>query len=153
MNYGGLMTSFKAISIAGALSGALDLTATSTLLKAQGIPVKRLLQTIASGALGSTAFQGGKKTATAGLFLHFFIAFIAASVYYIISRTMSALIDYPLFSGVVYGSAVHLVMSRIVVPFSAAPKREFSAKAFLTQLIIHIFCIGLPIALVISHFS
>jgi hypothetical protein len=44
-------------------------------------------------------------------------------------------------------------MNRIIVPLSAAPKREFSAKAFLTQLIIHIFCVGLPIALVVSHLS
>jgi len=41
------------------------------------------------------------------VFFHFFIAFAAALIYYAISRKISALIDYPLFSGVVYGSAVH----------------------------------------------
>jgi len=46
-----------------------------------------------------------------------------------------------------------MVMSRVVVPLSAAPKRKFSAKAFLTQLIIPIFCVGPPIALIVSHFS
>jgi hypothetical protein len=147
------MTPSEVISLAGLLSGSLDLTATSTLVKTQGVPFERLLQMIASGALGPSAFQGGKKTAAAGLFFHFFIAFTAASIYYLSSRTMTALLDYPLFSGVVYGSAVHLVMSRIVLPLSAAPKREFSAKAFLTQLIIHIFCVGLPIALVVSYLS
>jgi uncharacterized membrane protein YagU involved in acid resistance len=147
------MTSLETISLAGLLSGTLDLTATSTLVKTQGIPVERLLQTIASGALGSSAFQRGKKTAALGLFFHFLIAFSAAFAYYAISRKLTALIDTPLFSGVVYGSAVHLVMSRIVVPLSAAPKRAFSAKAFLTQLIIHIFCVGLPIALIVSHYS
>jgi uncharacterized membrane protein YagU involved in acid resistance len=147
------MTPPEVISLAGLLSGSLDLTATSTLVKTQGVPFERLLQMIASGALGPSAFQGGKKTATVGLAFHFFIAFAAASIYYLSSRTMTALLDYPLFSGVVYGSAVHLVMSRIVLPLSAAPKREFSAKAFLTQLIIHIFCVGLPIALVVSYLS
>ena len=147
------MTSLETISLAGLLSGTLDLTATSTLVKTQGIPVERLLQTIASGALGSSAFQRGKKAAALGLFFHFLIAFSAAFAYYAISRKLSALIDSPLFSGVVYGSAVHLLMSRIVVPLSAAPKRNFSAKAFLTQLIIHIFCVGLPIALIVSRFS
>jgi len=86
------------------------------------------LQTIASGALGPAAFQGGKKTAVMGMFVHFFIAFTAASIYYAIGHRMSAFIDYSLFSGIVYGSADHLVMSRIIVPRSAAPKREFSAK-------------------------
>src|ERR1700733_7884067 len=147
------MTSLETISLAGLLSGTLDLTVTSTLVKTQGIPVERLLQTIASGAIGSSAFQPGKKTAALGLFFHFLIAFSAAFAYYAISRKLTALIDTPLFSGVVYGSAVHLVMSRIVVPLSAAPKRAFSAKAFLPQLIIHIFCVGLPIALIVSHYS
>jgi uncharacterized membrane protein YagU involved in acid resistance len=147
------MTSLETISLAGLLSGTLDLTATSTSVKTQGIPVERLLQTIASGALGSSAFQRGKKTAALGLFFHFLIAFSVAFAYYAISRKLTALVDSPLFSGVVYGSAVHLVMSRIVVPLSAAPKRDFSAKAFLTQLIIHIFCVGLPIALIVSRFS
>jgi uncharacterized membrane protein YagU involved in acid resistance len=147
------MTSLEAVSLAGLLSGTLDLTATSTLMSTQGVPLKRLLQTIASGALGTSSFRHGKKTAVLGFFFHFLIAFTAAYVYYAISRKLTALIDTPLFSGVVYGSAVHLVMSRIVVPLSAAPKRAFSTKAFLTQLIIHIFCVGLPIALIVSHFS
>jgi uncharacterized membrane protein YagU involved in acid resistance len=147
------MTSLQIVSVAGLLSGVLDLTATSTLMWTRGVSVERLWQTIASGALGPSAFQQGKKSAVLGFFFHFLIAFSAAFAYYAISRKMTALIDSPLFSGVVYGSAVHLVMSRIVLPLSAAPKREFSAKAFLTQLIIHIFCVGLPIALVVSHFS
>jgi uncharacterized membrane protein YagU involved in acid resistance len=147
------MTSLKVISLAGLVAGALDIIATSILVKSQGIPLERLLQTIASGALGNSAFQQGKKTAALGFIFHFLIAFAAAFAYYAISRKLTALIDYPLFSGVVYGSAVHLVMSRVVLPLSAAPKRGFSAKAFLTQLIIHIFCIGLPIALIISRFS
>lgn len=147
------MTSPEIISLAGLLSGALDLTATSTLMRSNGIPFKRLLQGIASGAFGPSAFKQGMKTAAAGFFFHFLIAFSVAFIYFVISRKLSALIDSPLFSGVVYGSAVHLVMSRIVVPLSAAPKRAFSPKAFLTQLIIHIFCIGLPIALIVSRYS
>ena len=147
------MTNLEVISIAGLISGALDLTATSTLLKSQGVPIQRLLQTIASGILGSSAFQGGKKTAALGVFVHFFIAFIVASIYFAISRKITALIDDPLLSSVIFGSAVHLVMSRIVLPLSAAPKREFSPKAFVTQLLIHVLCVGLPIALIVRHFS
>jgi uncharacterized membrane protein YagU involved in acid resistance len=122
-------------------------------MSTKGVPFKKLLQTIASGVLGPSSFRHGKKTSVLGFFFHFLIAFSAAFAYYAISRKLTALIDSPLFSGVVYGSAVHLVMSRIIVPLSAVPKRAFSAKAFLTQLIIHIFCVGLPIALVISRFS
>jgi uncharacterized membrane protein YagU involved in acid resistance len=147
------MTSLEVISLAGLLSGVLDLTATSTLVRrTQGIPLGRLLQRIASGALGPSAFEGGKKTATAGLFFHFLISFTAAFVYYVSSRKLPILIDHPLLSGVLYGAAVHLVMNRIVLPLSAAAI-PFSAKAFLTQLVIHILFVGLPIALVVSHLS
>jgi hypothetical protein len=147
------MTSLEVISLAGLLSGTLDLTATTTLVRTQGIPFQKLLQMICSGVLGPSAFQGGKKTAMGGLFFHFFIAFTAALVYYAVSRRMATLLDHPWLSGVLYGVAVHLVMSRIVIPLSATPKREFSAKAFLTQLIIHIVCVGLPIALVVGYLS
>jgi uncharacterized membrane protein YagU involved in acid resistance len=147
------MTSAEVISLAGLLSGVLDLTATSTLVRrTQGIPLQRLLQRIASGALGPSAFQGGKRTATAGLFFHFLISFTAAFVYYASSRKLAILIDHALFSGALYGAAVHLVMNRIVLPLSAAAI-PFSAKAFLTQLVIHILFVGLPIALVVSHLS
>jgi hypothetical protein len=43
-------------------------------------------------------------------------------------------------------------MNRIVIPLSAAAI-PFSAKAFLTQLVIHILFVGVPIALVVSHLS
>jgi hypothetical protein len=147
------MSTPEVISMAGLLSGVLDLTATSTLVRTQGVQFERLLQTIASGALGPSAYQGGKKTAAAGFFFHFFIAFTAAAVYYLASRKMMVLHNYPVLSGLLYGAAVHLLMSRAVVPLSAVPKREFSAKAFLTQLVIHMCLVGLPISLTVSYFA
>jgi uncharacterized membrane protein YagU involved in acid resistance len=143
----------ETITLAGLLAGALDITATSTLMALQGIPLERLWQGIASGALGTSAFKGGKRTAALGLFFHFLIAFIVAAIYYAISLSLPVLTTKPLLCGVLYGIVVHLVMSRIVVPLSAAPKREFSLKAFFTQLIIHVCFVGLPIAFVIAHFS
>jgi hypothetical protein len=147
------MTCLGVVACAGLVSGTLDITATSILVKTQGGHLKRLFQGIASGALGTSAFQGGKKTAAAGLLFHFIIAFVAATVFYLLSRRLTILLDNPFLSGAFYGAAVHLVMNRIVVPLSAAPKREFSAKAFLTQLIIHVFFVGLPIAFIVSYLS
>jgi uncharacterized membrane protein YagU involved in acid resistance len=119
----------------------------------QGMPLERLWQGIASGALGTAAFKGGKRTAALGLFFHFVIAFTVAAIYYAMSLKLPILIEKPILCGTLYGIIVHVVMSRIVVPLSAAPKREFSLKAFLTQLVIHICLVGLPIALTIAHFS
>jgi hypothetical protein len=107
------------------------------------------LRTIASAALGPAAFQE-KETAALGLFFHFFIALIAVSIYYVISCKLMALLDYPLFRSAIRqcsssGDESH--RSSVTHP----PKREFSAKAP-HQLIIQIFCVGLPIALIMSHF-
>ncbi len=147
------MTGLETIALAGLVAGTLDITATSTLFALQGLSLKRLWQGIASGALGTSAFSGGKKTAAAGLLFHFAIAFVVAAIYYGLSRRWLVLAEMPFLCGALYGVAVHLVMSRIVLPLSAAPKRVFSAKAFLIQLAIHICFVGLPVALVVSRFS
>lgn len=147
------MTGLETIAVAGLLAGTLDITATSTLFALQGLSLERLWQGIASGALGALAFSGGKKIAAVGLLFHFAIAFVVAAVYYALSRVWPFLIEMPFLWGAVYGTAVHVMMSRIVLPLSAAPKRVFSAKAFLIQLAIHICFVGLPIALIVSHFA
>jgi len=147
------MTGIETITLAGVLAGALDITATSTLMSLQGMPLERLWQGIASGALGTAAFKGGKRTAALGLFFHFVIAFTVAAIYYAMSLKLPILIEKPILCGTLYGIIVHVIMSRIVAPLSAAPKREFSLKAFLTQLVIHICFVGLPIALTVTHFS
>ena len=147
------MTGIEIITLAGVLAGILDITATSTLMALQGMPLERLWQGIASGALGTAAFKGGKRTAALGLFFHFVIAFTVAAIYYAMSLKLPILIEKPILCGTLYGIIVHVIMSRIVAPLSAAPKREFSLKAFLTQLVIHICFVGLPIALTVTHFS
>jgi hypothetical protein len=147
------MTGLETIALAGLLAGTLDIAATSTLFALQGLSVERLLQVIASGVLGDSSFKGGKRTAALGLFFHFAIAFTVAAIYYSFSRIAPLLIERPLVCGAVYGIVVHFVMSRMILPASRAPKREFSTKAFLIQLVIHICFVGLPIALMISHFS
>jgi hypothetical protein len=48
---------------------------------------------------------------------------------------------------VLYGVAVYFFMSRVVVPLSAARKLPFSFEQLLTGLVIHILCVGLPVAL------
>ena len=147
------MNAFKVIVLAGFVCGTVDLLVTSTLFKLKGGAYERLFQFIASGALGARAFTGGKATAAAGVLFHFFIAFSVAAIYYAASLQLNILLTHAFFSGIVYGAAAHLVMSLIVVPLSAAPKRAFSLAAFLTQLVVHMFFVGLPIAYIVARFS
>jgi hypothetical protein len=144
------MIDLGTIVLAGGMAGVLDLAASGAVFLAQGVPFESLLQGIASGVLGPDAFKGGKVTAALGLLFHFLIALVAAALYYAASRKWLALIESPVAYGALYGVVVHLVMSRVVLPLSRAPKRKFAVKAFLIQLIIHILFVGLPIARIVS---
>ena len=138
-----------AILWGGWWAGVLDITAAFI---RWGKPV-RLLQGIASGLLGPQAFQGGSGTAALGLALHFFIAFSAAGVYYAASRKLAFLRKQAVAWGMLYGVAVYMFMSWVVVPLSALPKSKapFSLTGLILSLLTHMFCVGLPIALAVRR--
>ena len=52
-----------------------------------------------------------------------------------------------------YGVAVYFFMNRVVVPLSGAIKYPFSLQLLVIGVVIHIFCVGLPIALVVRRCS
>ena len=147
------MSSFAIITLAGTICGVLDLISATVLFLSRGGTFERLLQFIASGALGESSFRGGKKTAALGFLFHFVIAFTAAAIYYAASRSFSLLIAQPVLCGILYGAVIHLFMTFITIPLSRAPKRKFSASFFLRQLGVHMFIVGLSISLTISRLS
>jgi hypothetical protein len=147
------MNSSVIIGIAGLVAGTLDLTASATLFISKGGSLEKILQFIASGALGTRSFEGGKKTAAAGIGFHFLIAFSVAAIYYFLRSRIPLMVADPVMTGILYGLGVHLIMSLVVVPLSAAPRRPFSAVAFLTQAAIHMSLVGLPIALIVRRLS
>jgi hypothetical protein len=142
-----------AIAVAGLACGVLDITAALVVYGSMGLKPLRLLQGIAAGVLGLKSFQGGMATALLGLALHFVIAFGAATVYFAASRQMRILVEQAALFGPLYGIAVYFFMNRIVVPLSAAVKYPFSIKMMLIGVVIHIFCVGLPIALSVRRFG
>ncbi len=142
-----------AILWGGLTCGVLDITAALVVYGSFGAKPVRLLQGIAGGLLGQRAFEGGLATAFLGLLCHFFIAFSAASVYFAASRRLRLLVDHTVPSGVLYGIAVYFFMNRIVVPLSAANKYPFSLKMMIIGVVIHIFCVGLPISLAVRRYS
>lgn len=141
-----------AIALAGLIAGVLDITSAFVIAGIKGTGSVRMLQGIASGLLGRRSFDGGMATAGLGLGIHFLIAFIAAAVFYAASRKFSSLTQYAVVSGVLYGFAVYIFMYWVVVPL-AFPTARHSMSRDVTAVIIHIFLIGLPISLVVRHFS
>jgi len=143
----------KAIVMGGMACGVLDITAALVVYGSMGLKPLRLLQGIAAGVLGPKSFQGGLGTALLGLALHFVIAFGAAIVYFAASRGMRILVEQAWLFGAFYGIAVYFFMSRIVVPLSSATKFPFSVKMMVIGVVIHIICVGLPIALSVRRFG
>ena len=143
---------FRAIVFGGLLAGILDLTAAC--VSNYWVSPIRIFQAIASGLLGAKSYEGGAWTASLGISLHFVIAFGATIVYYIASRKVKFLINQSIISGAIYGIAVFWFMQLVVLPLSAfQSKNRFELNQIIIGLIIHIFCIGLPIARVVSRYS
>jgi uncharacterized membrane protein YagU involved in acid resistance len=138
---------------AGLACGTLDIIAAFVVYIQFGRPPLRLLQGIAAGVLGKRAFEGGMATAWFGLFCHYFIAFSAATVYFTASRSIAFVLEHAVISGAAYGVIVYFFMNRIVVPLSGTIKLPFSFKMMVIGIVIHIFCVGLPIAIVVERFS
>jgi hypothetical protein len=138
---------------AGLVCGALDITAAFVTWAPQGVRPGRVLQGIASGLLGPRSFALGWPTALLGGALHYFIAFSAATLFYLASRRISFLADWPILSGPLYGVAVYAVMYWIVIPLSHLHPRPFSWTATVIAILTHMVCVGLPIAIVVNYRS
>jgi phage shock protein PspC (stress-responsive transcriptional regulator) len=143
----------KAISVAGLTCGVMDISAALVVYGLMGSKPLRLLQGIAGGILGPRTYSGGISTALLGLAFHFVIAFGAATIFFLASRVMPFLLNHAVLSGVFYGIAVYFFMNRVVVRLSAATKFPFSIKMMLIGVIIHIFCVGIPISLNIRRYA
>lgn len=146
-------TAAHGIVWAGLVCGVIDITAAFVVYGYFGAKPVRLLQGIAAGLLGTRSFSGGLATALLGLICHFFIAFSAAVVYFAVSRGAPFLVEHAVISGVLYGPIVYFFMQLVVLPLSRAAKRPFSMEMTVIGVIIHIICVGLPIALLIRRSS
>ena len=143
---------FRAIFTAGLVVGVLDISSAFVIWWQRGIGARRGLQGIAAGLLGANSFDGGLVTAGFGLVLHFFVAFVVVTVFYLASRKIGFLTLHPVVSGVLYGIAVYIVMYWLVLP-TAFPTFRHRLGNDLLAVAIHISLIGLPCALIVARYS
>ena len=146
----------RAILFGGLIGGACDITYAFVFYYLRsGITPVQILQSVASGLLGADASKGGLPTAALGAFLHFFIAITAAAVYYLASRKLHVLVRRAFLCGVLFGAVIYVFMNFVVIPLSAAPFKGAtpSTATWVTGLLIHMFGIGLPIALATRRYS
>lgn len=144
----------KAIFWGGLIAGTIDITYAFIYygLRSGTSPIS-ILQSVASGLLGADAFKGGFPAAALGAFCHYLIAFTAAAIYYAASRKLGVLVRAAFVCGIVYGALIYAFMNYVVVPLSAAPFKANTPAllTFVTGLLIHMFGIGLSIALVVRR--
>ena len=143
------IAALRAILLAGAAAATLDLAFAfafyGTTLGASPI---RILHSIASGAFGMAAFDGGIATAAFGLLAHYFILIVAASMYYVASRRAVTLRQRAAIFGPLFGIAIYCVMHYVVLPLSAAPKFRTSSLSISSEFLMHLL-LGLTIALIL----
>lgn len=141
------------IVITGLVAGTLDILAACTqfYIKTGNSPV-RVLEYVASAAIGPDAFNGGIGVAIAGLLFHYFIAMCWTTLLFMVYPIFALLRKNKYATGVGYGIFVWAMMNLIVVPLSRIPVRPLSWWPCIQAATILIFCIGLPISLMANRF-
>jgi uncharacterized membrane protein YagU involved in acid resistance len=142
------LTNLHAVFWGGLIAGTLDAVDGVIAYGTQGLNPIQVLQYIASGALGQSAFQGGLATAALGAAFHFSIAWVAAAVFVLATRRFEALTTHTVPAGLVCGAAVYFFMNYLVLPLSAVAATTFHLGLFLNGVIGHALFVGLPISLV-----
>jgi len=137
------------IVLGGLVGGAFDIAYAIIFSNLRsGVAPSRILQSVASGLLGSDAYSGGTPTATLGLGLHFFMALLWAAAYVIAAGRIPLLVRRPIVCGAAFGVFVYAFMNLVVIPLSRFPTKPSYPLAILaTGLFVHMFLFGVPIAL------
>lgn len=111
-------------------------------------------QYIASGLLGTAAFAGGYTTALLGFVIHMAIALVVAAVFILIASQIAFLrTGWVFLAGLVYGAAVNMFMSMVVLPLSAAPKMPVTTVLIVHGLIADALFVGLPVAIAVWQYA
>lgn len=138
----------RAVLIGGSIGGALDIAFAITWAAINGRTPEWLLQTVATGLLGKSAYEGGGAAAVLGLAAHFALSFGWAGLFVAAASRVRALVASPLLAGPAFGILVFFAMRLVVLPLSAFPYPvSFSQPGATYDLLSHMFLFGLPIAL------
>ncbi|GAA0892912.1 hypothetical protein GCM10009122_25910 [Fulvivirga kasyanovii] len=141
----------KRILFAGLFVGLLDGAAACINAYASlGVLPQGVFKYIASGLLGKAAFEAGVFPIILGIVVHFLIAVTATYIFYqFYKRYGQALRPIALFGGI-YGIWIWIFMNYVVIPLSLIGTYPSNLYQIVTGLLVHIFVIGVPMALLVS---
>jgi Na+/H+ antiporter NhaA len=141
------------VALAGLVTGSLDALFASVLYVGvlRVLSVVGVLQYIASGLLGASAFRGGIWAALLGAGIHFFLALAFAALYLASSRRLRVLTERPIASGLAYGAGVYFFMNFVVLPLTAVATAPVRPAELIPMLLDHMLFVGLPTALIAAR--
>ena len=145
---------YRAIIWGGLAAGILDISAAfiNTKIRTGRSPLW-VLQSIASSLLGTDAYKDGLLSGALGAVIHFFIAFVFCTVYFMASRKLAFLTNRWIVCGLLYGVGAYFFMYGIVLRLTF--HRDFLTpfSSIVLGVLIHMFCVGLPISFSVHRFS
>lgn len=149
MNSRGILTGWL-------LCGVLDITAACIQARIQaGFTPDRVLKGVASALWGPAALNGGAGMAAIGLVMHFTVALVATLIFAALVERIAVLRTAPLWLiGPLYGAIVFCAMNYGTLPALSWVRTFYVPHAIVRwpgpmkwpQLLIHLACVGLPIA-------
>lgn len=146
-------SAFHSIVLGWLAVGVLDAIAASTNAAVRGISPVRVWQYVASSLVGTESFERGATTVVIGLLFHFGVALGVAVGFYLLARMFPFVVRHSVVSGAIYGIVVFFVMSYLIVPLTMVRQGPFSWSGMITGILIHIFFVGLPPALITRRFA
>ena len=135
----------------GLVAGTLDIADNLVFNQLRGITPDRVFRYIASGLIGINAARSWPASVALGVAIHYSIALIWTVLFYGASRKLWILTRRPVFSGLVYGAFVYLVMNLIVLPLSRVPFRPaaMTLASRINGVLAILLFIGLTISLLV----
>jgi uncharacterized membrane protein YagU involved in acid resistance len=135
------------------LAGTLDIAAACLRAYAtNGTPPDRVLQYIAAGVFGKSAYAGGYGMMAWGLLFHFIIAAACVICFFWAYPRWSFLRESVWINSVLIGVVAWVVTTQVVVPLSRLKPPPFRAGDALIAMGILVVCIGLPTAFAAKNY-
>jgi hypothetical protein len=138
------MSQGRLIVIGWLVCGTLDISDTLifTWLRSR-VPAEHVLQFIASGVIGPTAFQQGWNSAMLGLAIHYVIALCWVTFFVLVVRRVPSLMRWGVTFGVLYGLVMYAVMNFVVVSLTRiGPRRIAHGASLVNGVLALVLCFG-----------
>ena len=136
------------------VAGTLDILSAFAFAAMRGTGPLTVLGGVASGPFGDAMAQNGLTGAVIGLGLHFGIMAVQVATFMLLAAWQPGILQTRVLTGVLFCLAVYNKKNCVVLPFRCPLIFPANTQQHLpTAKNAHIFCVGLPIVLIVARGS